>query len=84
MYQDGNALAGPLSEVFAVDVTAAQSTCAGCGRAGAVATLRVFWHAQDAVVRCPGCENVMLRLVRVRGELCLDFTGTTQLRIPVD
>jgi hypothetical protein len=45
--------------------------------------LRVYWHAQDAIVRCPGCESVMLRLVRVRGELCLDFTGTTRLRIPV-
>ena len=29
---DGNALAGPLSEVFAVEVTAAVAQCRGCGR----------------------------------------------------
>jgi hypothetical protein len=41
-YQDGNALAGPLREIFAVDVTVARAQCAGCGRAGAVAELRVY------------------------------------------
>ncbi|WP_333937949.1 DUF6510 family protein [Streptomyces sp. HUAS 31] len=33
-YVDGNALAGPLSEVFAVDVTPATSRCANCGCKG--------------------------------------------------
>ncbi len=40
-YQDGNALAGPLSEIFTLDVTAAQGTCAACG-------LRARW---------PGCTS---------------------------
>ena len=32
---DGNAAAGELSEVFALDVTTAVATCAGCGMTGA-------------------------------------------------
>jgi hypothetical protein len=53
-YEDGNVLAGPLSEVFAVDVTAATVRCAHCGMTGAVATLRVYAHAPGSVARCPG------------------------------
>ncbi|WP_163511531.1 DUF6510 family protein [Fodinicola acaciae] len=79
MYQDGNALAGPLTEIFAVDMTSAESVCAGCGRAGAVASLRVYWHAGDAVVRCPGCEQVVFRLVRLENRLCLEVTGLRRL-----
>ncbi len=38
---DGNAMAGDLREIFAVDLTDAVATCAGCGRASAVAALVV-------------------------------------------
>ncbi|MDU0287802.1 DUF6510 family protein [Saccharothrix longispora] len=31
---DGNALAGPLAEVFAVDLTAARARCGSCGETG--------------------------------------------------
>ena len=41
-HQDGNALAGPLQEIFAVDITAAIGRCVSCGLAGPVATLRVY------------------------------------------
>ena len=34
---DGNALAGPLGEIFAVDVTAAVGRCASCGLTGPIA-----------------------------------------------
>lgn len=79
MYQDGNALAGPLSEIFALDMTSAESVCAGCGKTGPVATLRVYWHASDAIVRCPGCEQVMFRLVSTGNQLCLDVSGLSRL-----
>ena len=44
-YVDGNALAGPLREIFAVDVTVAVSRCVECGRTGPLATLRVYTDA---------------------------------------
>jgi hypothetical protein len=80
---DGNALAGPLGEVFAVDVTAAVGRCAGCGQANAVAALRVYTHAPGLVARCPGCDTVVLRLVRTPDSAWLDLHGTVALRVPL-
>jgi len=61
---DGNALAGPLSEVFAVEVTTAVGRCRGCGRSSQLATLRVYGLEPGLVGRCPGCEEVLIRLAR--------------------
>ena len=82
-YQDGNALAGPLSEIFAVDVTAATTHCASCSRTGPVATLRVYGQSPGLVARCPGCESVVLRLVRGPTSIWLDLRGTMHLEIPL-
>jgi hypothetical protein len=78
---DGNALAGVLGEIFAVDITTAVVTCAGCGWAGALATLRVYAHAPGAVARCPGCGQVVLRVVRAPDRAWLDLRGTVSLRL---
>jgi predicted RNA-binding Zn ribbon-like protein len=83
-FHDGNALAGPLREIFAVDVTAAVGRCAACGWAGAVATLRVYSHAPGLVARCPGCEAVMLRVVRAPDRAWLDLRGTVSLQVPLE
>ncbi len=80
---DGNALAGGLREIFAVDVTAATGRCAGCGYRGAVATLRVYRHAPGLVARCPNCEEVVLRVVRGPDRAWLDLRGTVSLEIPL-
>jgi hypothetical protein len=82
-YEDGNALAGPLREIFAVDVTVATGRCLGCGLASPVATLRVYSHAPGLVARCPGCDEVILRLVRGPDAVWLDLRGTAHLRIPL-
>ncbi|MEZ0073291.1 DUF6510 family protein [Planotetraspora sp. GP83] len=82
-YRDGNSLAGPLSEIFAVDVTAAGGHCAHCGLTGPVATMRVYGSAEAMVGRCPGCEEVMMRLVRGPDAAWLDLRGTVTLRIPL-
>ncbi|MEV1168029.1 DUF6510 family protein [Nonomuraea sp. NPDC049784] len=78
---DGNALAGPLGEIFAVDVTAATGRCAGCGLTGPVASLRVYGPEPGLVARCPGCDEVILRLVRGPGTAWLDLRGTVSLRV---
>jgi len=80
---DGNVLAGPLREIFAVDVTAAIGRCAGCGRVGAVAELRVYDQAPGLVARCPTCESVVLRLVRGPDRAWLDLRGSVYLQIPL-
>jgi len=80
-YTDGNALAGPLREIFAVDVTTAVGRCAGCGDIGPVAALRVYTRAPGLVGRCPACGEVVLRLVRGPASAWLDLRGTLSLRI---
>ena len=78
-YLDGNALAGALGEIFAVDVTAATSRCASCGTVGAVAQARVYTGGPGLVARCPACGEVVLRLARGPGRAWLDLRGVTYL-----
>ena len=80
---DGNAMAGDLREIFAVDVTTARYACAGCGHMDAVATLRLFGPAPGLVARCPQCEDVILRLVRAPGRVMLDLRGAVRLELDV-
>jgi hypothetical protein len=82
-FLDGNALAGPLAEVFAVDLTAAISRCLGCGQVQAVGTLRVYMRGPGAVARCPSCDAVVLRLVRGPEQIWLDLRGAAGLAIPL-
>jgi len=82
-FHDGNAIAGPLREIFAVELTAALGRCAGCGRVGAVAKARVYLDAPGAVARCPGCDAVLLRLVRGPDRAWLDLRGLVNLEIPL-
>ena len=80
---DGNALAGPLGEVFAVDVTVAVSQCASCGQSGPVAALHVYAKAPGMVARCPGCGAVVMRLVRTPSGAWIDMRGCVALQIPL-
>jgi hypothetical protein len=80
---DGNAMAGNLREIFAVDMTAARFTCAGCGHADVIAALRLWGPAPGQVGRCPHCEDVVLRLVSAPGRVFLDLRGTVRLEVPV-
>lgn len=81
---DGNAMAGTLAEIFAVDVTAATSRCGHCGCTGPLARLHVYAHAPGFVARCQRCGEVVLRVVRARNTACLDMSGTASLVIPLE
>jgi Family of unknown function (DUF6510) len=82
-WTDGNALAGPVGDLFRVDVTAAVAGCRNCGWTGPMAEVRVFDHAPGLVARCPVCDQVLLRLVRGPGRAWLDLRGLTDLLFPV-
>ncbi len=81
---DGNALAGPLRDIFAVDLTAAVGTCAHCRARGPLAEARVYTRAPGAVARCAHCGEVVLRLVRGPGTAWLDLHGlrSIEIRLP--
>jgi Family of unknown function (DUF6510) len=77
---DGNALGGLLDDVFAFEITTARCTCEGCGAVRDVGALHVYADAPGVVVRCPGCEDVVLRFVRDdRGRVWLDMRGARVL-----
>jgi ribosomal protein S27E len=80
---DGTALAGPFHDVLCVEVTTAIGRCTNCGREGPMAELRVFDHAPGVVARCPGCGQVLVRVVRGPGRAWLDLRGLTYLQLPV-
>src|SRR4029450_11450900 len=82
-FYDGNTLAGPLSEVFAVELTTAAGRCRSCGTTSDLATFRADGPARGLVARCPPWEEVLLRLVRTPDALWLDFSGVSALRIPM-
>src|SRR6478752_6684810 len=58
---DGNAVAGLLQEVFAVEMTVAIATCGGCGASEPVGAAHVFRGA-GVVLRCPHCDNVLVTI----------------------
>jgi len=78
---DGNGAAGMLSEVFALEVTAAHGRCAGCGNVAALAEARVFIDAPGLVVRCRACESVLLVLVRGSDRYWLGARGLSWLEL---
>ena len=79
---DGNAIGGLLAELFGLEMTIAVSTCDGCGQVDVVAELAVYTRAPGIVVRCPGCDNVLMRVVRTRDRYLLDLRGTRSLQLP--
>ena len=78
---DGNAAAGLLSEIFAPDLTAGRAKCAGCGTTRAVGALHVYSHGMGMVVRCPGCDGVVLRVARTPTRVWLDARGAVSIVI---
>jgi hypothetical protein len=78
---DGNAVAGLLEEIFGAEMTVTPAECANCGREGAVGTLVVYARGPGAVLRCPACEAVMIRIVQIGDAVYLDMRGTACLRL---
>jgi hypothetical protein len=76
---DGNAIGGDLLEVFGVDLTAARSTCAGCGTSAIVAEALVYLGGPGRVVRCRSCSALQIVLVTIRGVTCVDLRGVAAM-----
>ena len=80
---DGNAIGGVLTEVFGREMTIAVGVCGSCGATGPVAELHVYMRAPGIVVRCPGCESVLLRIVQSERRTWLDLSGLRSMQIDV-
>jgi Family of unknown function (DUF6510) len=76
---DGNSVAGILSEVFVPDITTTHAMCANCRAMRALGALPVYGQTMGAVMRCPNCDAVVLRVARTPAGLWLDPAGAKLL-----
>ena len=77
---DGNALAGMLETMFGTDMTAIPGRCAHCHTINMVGAMRVYMGGPGAVVRCPACDEVVLRVVQTADATYVDARGAAYLR----
>ena len=78
---DANAVAGMMQEIFGADMTASPTECAHCGKEGEVGTLLAFTQAPGIVLRCPACENVVVRITQTPDAYYIDARGAVYLRL---
>jgi hypothetical protein len=79
---DANAVGGLLQEIFAAEMTLSPAECAHCGREGAVGSLLAFVRGSGVVLRCPTCNNIVLRVARTPGRIYVDARGATYFTVP--
>lgn len=77
---DGNAIAGALEALFGRDLTVVPGRCAHCGTISLVGTLRAYVRGPGAVLRCPTCDGVVLRVVETTEATYVDARGAAYLR----
>jgi hypothetical protein len=81
---DGNSAAGLLQEVFGWDMTAAAATCASCGAIAPIGASDLYAGGPGTVIRCRGCEGVLVVITQVRGRHCVDLMGIRALDMPLE
>jgi hypothetical protein len=70
---DGNAAGGPLSEIFAGDLTDALIDCRHCRQRGTLAEAIVELDSDGLVLLCRGCEHQLLSYVWSGGVRAVRF-----------
>ena len=78
---DGNAAAGTLQAIFPFEMTLVQLTCTGCGTTKMIGATAAYIHGMGTVIRCPSCDNVLIRIAHARGRYFLDMRGVRVLEI---
>ena len=81
---DGNAAGGVLESIFPFEMTTARTICTGCGASGPIAELMVYMHGMGTILRCPGCDTTLIRIVRTERRAWLDLRGTVCLELSED
>lgn len=79
---DGNAAAGVLTEILALEPTTAMATCAHCGGRAALGAHLVYADAPALVLRCPTCMQVVLRCASDETGVRLEMSGVLLLSVP--
>jgi hypothetical protein len=78
---DGNAAAGTLGEIFSFEVTTAHYACEGCGRVAHIGEAMAYMTDIGTIVRCPSCDDALIRLAHNRGRYWIDLRGIRYLQV---
>ncbi|HVC05194.1 MAG TPA: DUF6510 family protein [Candidatus Acidoferrales bacterium] len=80
---DGNAMAGVMQELFVGDITAARGACAACGSIAVMGEQHAFMYplSPGAVLRCAGCESVLMVVVRTRTRVRIGFRDLAWIEV---
>jgi hypothetical protein len=78
---DGNAIGGTLAGIFGLDMTALPGECANCHTVSVVGTLRVYMRGPGVVLRCPACQEIVIRIVRTPRGTRVDARGLAWLEM---
>jgi len=80
---DGNAAAGLLSELFCWETSEAVTICAHCGAVGPIGRLLAYGLEMGAILRCPNCEQAVLRVGVTETARWVDLRGAVSVRFSV-
>ena len=75
---DGNAAAGVLQEIFAMEMTTSVGMCDNCGTAGEIGEAHLYRGA-GLVLRCPHCDATLMKIVTTGSRSWLDVRGLRTL-----
>lgn len=78
---DGNVAGGLLQSIFPFEMTNATMICAGCGAGGQVGELTCFTLEIGTVLRCPSCDQPVIRIAHHSGSYWLDLRGAALIQI---
>jgi DNA-directed RNA polymerase subunit RPC12/RpoP len=81
---EGNAVAGSPANIFAVDVTGAEVTCAACGTSSPLAEEKADLRGPESSIRCKHCSSVLGRFRRAQDAIWvdLDTSAAWQVALP--
>ena len=81
---DGNAAGGVLGQIFALEMTTAEVTCANCDKSGPIGAALVYASAIGTIIRCPGCGEALIRVAHGPQRYWVDFTGIRMMQVRAD
>ena len=77
---DGNAVGGAMASILGDDMTAVPRRCANCATVNMMGAMRAYTRGPGMVIRCPACDEVVLRIVRTDAGIYVDARGAAYLR----
>ncbi len=78
---DGNAAGGLFQEIFGFEMSTVKTVCAACAAEKPIGALIVYRHGMGTVLRCEGCDNVLMCIACIRGKYRLNFSGMSAFEI---